>query len=246
MPMPTLQPARRALLRDAEARHRGGDQQRDADRVERHRELQQPLRRHLRDDEQHARAPAACCGRGRRSACRGRSRPSTSITSPAAASSSTARPSGTSKPVKTGRSRCRQRGLVEDGDSSPALPGARCGGLCRLTGCAADAATATAAGAEADGSGGSPGNATGGSRRPRRLSSRPAAAPTAAGRGVPIGAVDWPSRVAAMSSSLGYWPAARSRTRGARSAPRRRRRSRRSRRPSPARSAASSSGANAM
>ena len=71
-----VEPARRALLGDAE--HRGRHQQRHADRVQRHRQPHQLLRRHLRHDEHDACRPAACCARDRRSACRGRSRPSTS------------------------------------------------------------------------------------------------------------------------------------------------------------------------
>ena len=74
----------------------------------------QRLRRHLRGQEHHRPAPAACCGHGRRSACHGRSRPNTSPAGQSPPSRQTAISKGTSKPLKRRRRPAPGRWGVED------------------------------------------------------------------------------------------------------------------------------------
>ena len=161
----------------------------------------QRLRRDLGDDEHHAQREQHVARRGRRSACRESKPAEYIVTSPAAPSSSIASSSGPSKPVKTGLHAPPQRGPLEDGVHQ---------GL--------SSATAPAP----------PTRGRGGRRRARhrgcgtvdrRARQRHGRAPGAARRSA---RVDWPSRVAAMSASLGYMPeqhvvehAARDRRRGA-------------------------------
>ena len=156
-----VEPAGRALARDADARQRGREQQQQAGERRAGRQPHQLLRRHLRDDEQHADGEQHVARRGRRSACRGRSRPSTS--SPG-------------RPARAGRRRGR---AGRRSRSRSAAPAARARDVSKTALIAASQAPASAAGARlVSGSDADARRRRAGSTRasPRRRPSRPAAA----------------------------------------------------------------------
>ena len=109
-----VEPARRALLRDAEHRQRA-DQQRHAHDIERHGEAHQLLRRHLRHDEHDARRRAACCAPWSTKRVPWSKPAEYIVTRPATASRATA---SDEQAVEAGEHRpgaLPERGAVEDG-----------------------------------------------------------------------------------------------------------------------------------
>ena len=109
-----------------------------------------------------------------------RSRPSTSSPGRAPPAAATARPAGRRSRSRSAAARCQSEGLSK---------------------------TALIGGAHGLGAGGGASSRSGDrGRRPTPSTVLPFSGTASIGRGVPIGAVDWPWRVAAMSASLGYWP----------------------------------------